>query len=183
MSETVRLPMELRAALDYVAARTGGMLGKTHGQPVGEPLLVRELERYAPTVPTTGTAIILLGQADDVAEAVSPLSAIDVWAVTAGPLDRLLRPLRTRIAGGIRPRETMADGQWRALGFERIESTGIQGIGSIAWAVAERICRRFNRPDLADRCRIAMLRTLKTSGPLQFGAIRIDHYRRTGHAG
>ncbi|HET7055486.1 MAG TPA: hypothetical protein VFI12_03435 [Thermomicrobiales bacterium] len=180
MSELIRLPFELRGALDYVAFRTGGVRGETGGRVVGDPILVNELGRYAPIAPAPETVIVLLGQSEEIAEAVAQLSVTDAWIVTAGPLDRLMRPLRTRTTGEIRPSAAVPAEQWRALGFERIDSTGIQGIGSIAWAVAERICRRFDRPDLADRCRIAMLRTLKTAGPMQLGAIRVDHHRRMG---
>ena len=52
---------------------------------------------------------------------------------------------------------------WRGLGYQRSWSVGLFGVGAVAWAIAERVLRRVGRPDLADRCRLGMLRSLKTS--------------------
>jgi hypothetical protein len=58
-------------------------------------------------------------------------------------------------------------------------SRGIRGLGSIGWAAGERILERLNRSDLADRCRVAMLRTLATSRvPGSPAMIEIHEYRR-----
>jgi hypothetical protein len=172
------LPLELRCALDIIATEVGAFSGVINGDLVGAPVLIEELSRYAPVSTSPDLLIMLMESSDWAEKAQAEARPCDVWTVTAGPLHRLLRPLRSQSSGGVPIVEGMTARQWAAQGYHGLTVFGVQGPGSIVWAVCERLCRRFGRPDIADRCRIGMLRTLISARPFNVGAVRVCHYQR-----
>jgi hypothetical protein len=122
--------------------------------------LVEEWRHYGWSGNGTGP-LIALGATPDSLRAVVGESAPQ-WVVTlqAGPFARLLRPIRATSA---ELPEGLTFTAWRGLGYQRSWSVGLFGVGAVVWAIAERVLRRAGRPDLADRCRLGMLRSLKTS--------------------
>jgi hypothetical protein len=105
--------------------------------------------------------LIALGATPDALRTVVVESAPQgVVTLQAGPIARLLRPIR---ASAVDLPEGLSSTAWRGLGYQPSWSVGLFGVGAVAWAIAERVLRRVGRPDLADRCRLGMLRSLKTS--------------------
>jgi hypothetical protein len=154
------LPIELRAALDIIVLRSADRGGRPRGDAVGLPSLVEEWRRYGWSGNGAGL-LIALGATPDALRAVVVESAPQrVVTLQAGPLSRLLRPIRT---SGLDLPEGLPPAAWRGLGYQRNWSVGLFGVGAVAWAIAEHVLRRVGRPDLADRCRLGMLRSLKTS--------------------
>jgi hypothetical protein len=154
------LPFELRAGLDLIVLRSADGGGRPTGDAVGLPCLVEEWRRYGWSGNGDGL-LIALGASPDALRTVVG-EAPPQWVITlqAGPFARLLRPIRTSavdLSGGL-PATA-----WSGLGYQRRWSVGLFGVGAVAWAIAERVLRRVGRPDLADRCRLGMLRSLKTS--------------------
>lgn len=158
-----RLPIELRAALDLVVLRVGGGDGAPRGTASGAPALVAELHRYGWVDATAPSPRVALGatpaETRTLLDAERPQRVI---ALQAGPIASLLAPLRRR-GGDVAP--GLARSAWRAIGYAPAWEVGVFGPASLAWAAAERLLRRAGRPDLADRCRLGMLRTLVTAGP------------------
>jgi hypothetical protein len=154
------LPIELRAGLDLIVLRSADRAGRPTGDAVGLPCLVEEWRRYGWSGNGTGL-LIALGATPDALQAIVVESAPQ-WVVTlqAGPFARLLRPIR---ASAVDLPDGLTLTAWRGLGYQRSWSVGLFGVGAVAWAIAERVLRRVGRPDLADRCRLGMLRSLKTS--------------------
>jgi hypothetical protein len=154
------LPIELRAGLDLIVLRSADSGGRPTGDAVGLPRLVEEWRRYGRSGNGAGP-LIALGATPDALRAVVVESAPQ-WVVTlqAGPIARLLRPIR---ASAVDLAEGLPPSAWRRLGYRRSWSVGLFGVGAVTWAIAERVLRRVGRPDLADRCRLGMLRSLKTS--------------------
>jgi hypothetical protein len=154
------LPIELRAGLDLIVLRSADREGRPTGGAVGLPRLVEEWRRYGWSGNGAGL-LITLGATPDALRAVVVESAPQ-WVVTlqAGPFARLLRPIR---ASAVDLVEGLPPTAWRRLGYQPSWSVGLFGVGAVAWAIAERVLRRAGRPDLADRCRLGMLRSLKTS--------------------
>lgn len=161
-----RLPIELRAALDLVVLRVGDPDGAPRGVASGAPRLVEELRRYGWIEANPGTELfprVVLGASP--AESRTLLDTERphrVIALQAGPIASLLAPLR-RGGGDVTP--GLPRSAWRALGYAPAWEVGVFGPASLLWAAAERLLRRAGRPDLADRCRLGMLRMLATSGP------------------
>lgn len=170
------LPIELRAGLDLIVLRSADRGGRPTGDAVGLPRLVEEWRRYG----SSGNGswfLIALGATPDALRAVVVESAPQ-WVLTlqAGPFSRLLRPIR---AASIEFPEGLTLTAWRGLGYQRSWSVGLFGAGAVAWAIAERVLRRFGRPDLADRCRLGMLRSLKTSSIGRLTAVsHVRAYKR-----
>jgi hypothetical protein len=154
------LPIELRAGLDLIVLRSADREGRPTGVAVGLPRLVEEWRRYGWSGNGAGL-LIALGATPDALRPVVVESAPQ-WVVTlqAGPFARLLRPIR---ASAVELPEGLLPTAWRGLGYQQSWSVGLFGVGAVAWAIAERLLRRVGRPDLADRCRLGMLRSLKTS--------------------
>jgi glycosyltransferase involved in cell wall biosynthesis len=171
-----QLPIDLRAALDLIALRSGGLYGSIQARVIGEPRLVVELGGYAPVADDPSQLIALGAGAQDLRAVISASRPERVLTLVEGPLGGLLRPARANPATlpVDLPIET-----WQGLGYVKVMSRGIRGLGSIGWAAGERILERLNRSDLADRCRVAMLRTLATSRvPGSPAMIEIHEYRR-----
>jgi glycosyltransferase involved in cell wall biosynthesis len=176
----VKLPLEVRAALDLAAVRSGGLDGAIRGRVIGQPGLAAELARYAPVIDEPPSRVISLGfDSAELRNVVATTAPHDVVSVVTGPLGRIFQPLRSRT--GVQATIAAADlsrTEWRELGYERVGEDSVQGLGSLAWAVGERAARRINRSELADRCRIAMLRCLIAVGPLALTTVRVRQYRR-----
>ena len=169
------LPIELRAGLDLIVLRSADRGGRSTGDAVGLPHLVEEWRRYG----SSGNGawfLIALGATPDALRAVVVESAPQsVVTLQAGPFARWLRPIR---ASAVDLPEGLAATTWRGLGYQPSWTAGLFGVGAVAWAIAERVLRRAGRPDLADRCRLGMLRSLKTSS---FGRLVALSYVRAYH--
>ena len=172
MSADVRqeLAIALRAALDLVVAELG-TARSTRG--LGRPELVAEFAAYGPTSDAADRLACLGASPATLRREVEVMAPAVVVVVADGPLARL----RPRLAGRL---ADLAPADWVALGYRRERTWGLQGVGSCSFAVAERIARLANRPDLADRFRIAMLRTLVAS-PVgrRCALIGVREYRRS----
>jgi hypothetical protein len=178
--EPVSLPIELRAAIDLAVLASGGYDGVIRGRAVGQTQLVAEMSRYAPFIDAASTRILALGVAQDVLrDEIIRSTPEEVLTIVTGPLSGLVSPLRTNC--GRKGEALTADltrPLWRSLGYELRETIGVQGIGSLFWIGGDRFFRRAGRPDLADRCRIAMLRTLVAAQSLSLATIHLRRYRR-----
>jgi hypothetical protein len=154
------LPIELRAGLDLIVLRSADRAGRPTGDAVGLPDLVEEWRRYGWSGNGAGL-LIALGASPGAIRAIVG-EAAPQWVITlqAGPIARLLRPIR---ASAVDLPEGLPPTAWRGLGYQPSWTAGLFGVGAVAWAIAERVLRRAGRPDLADRCRLGMLRSLKTS--------------------
>jgi hypothetical protein len=160
MPAAADLSIALRAALDLTVVRCGGQGGRIRARVIGQERLTGELARYAPIADDPGVLIALGARADDLGAAVTSTTPALILTVVDGPLARQLRALRAGMAAEMPDLDAAT---WRSLGYKRFGTAGMQGVGSLAWAGAERILRRAGRPDLADRCKVGMLRTLVTS--------------------
>ncbi|CCF83168.1 glycosyltransferase family 4 protein [Nitrolancea hollandica] len=173
---TAWLPVDLRAALELIAVRGGGLHGSIRARVIGEPRLVTELGGYAPVTDDPNQLIALGTAARDLRAVISAARPERVLTLVEGPLGGLLRPAR---ASSATLPVDLSNETWQGLGYVKVMSRGVQGLGSIGWAAGERLLKRLNRPDLADRCRAAMLRTLATSRiPGSPATIKIHEYRR-----
>ena len=162
------LPIELRVGLDLIVLRSADHGGRPTGDAVGLPRLVKEWRRYGWSGNGAGL-LIALGATPHVLRADVVESAPQrVITLQAGPVARLLRPIR---ASAVDLPEGLPRTAWRSLGYQRSWSVGLFGVGALAWAIAERVLRRVGRPDLADRCRLGMLRSLKTSSIGRLAAV------------
>jgi hypothetical protein len=180
LRERLALPMEMRAAIDLAVLFSGGQDGMIRGRAIGQLQLVTELGRYAPLVDVASTQLLALGVApEDLREEIVRSAPEEVVTIVLGPLAGLVTPLRTDREGTSRALTSdLPRSEWRSLGYQLRDTSGVQGVGSLFWIGGERLCRRAGRPDLADRCRIAMLRTLLTVRPLSLSTIRLRRYRR-----
>jgi hypothetical protein len=154
------LPIELRAGLDLIVLRSADREGRPTGDAVGLPRLVEEWRRYGWSGNGAGLLIALGATPDALREVVVESAPQRVVTLQAGRFARLLGPIR---AASAELPEGLTLTAWRRLGYQRSWSVGLFGVGVVAWAIAERVLRRAGRPDLADRCRLGMLRSLKTS--------------------
>jgi hypothetical protein len=172
------LPIEVRAAIDLVAARCTDAGGEIAGTILGAKHLQVELDRYARHIDADFRIIALDCDPDRLARSLATHNAHEVWCVTAGPIHRLIRPMRQTRRDYMTNAVGELSDEMREHGFARSARFGIEGPGYIFWAVAERVLRRLQRPDLADRCRVAMLRSLITMAPFHAGAISVTSFRR-----
>jgi hypothetical protein len=154
------LPIELRAGLDLIVLRSADRAGRPTGDAVGLPRLVEEWRRYEWSGNGAGLLIALGATPEALRAVVVESSPQRVVTLQAGPFARLLRPIRTSV---VDLPEGLLPTAWHKLGYQRSWSVGLFGVGAVACAIAEQVLRRVGRPDLADRCRLGMLRSLKTS--------------------
>jgi hypothetical protein len=157
---TGNLPIELRAGLDFIVLRTEDPEGRPTGNAIGLPRLVEEWRRYGLSENGPQSLIALGATPDALRAAVVELAPQWVVTLQAGPFAKLLRPLRASV---VDVPEGLSPAVWREHGYHLNWSAGFFGFGTVAWALAELTFRRAGRPDLADRCRLGMLRSLKTS--------------------
>ena len=172
------LPISLRTALDLTITHGGGQSGTLRARIIGRAGLIAALAAYATIVEDDGALIALDAPPEQLRAVVGATSPSRVLTITAGALARPLRPL---VAAGAATMPDLDGETWRALGYQPVGKRGVQGAGALAWAVAERVLRRVARPDLADRCRIAMLRTLVTTRlAANLATVVVSVYRRSG---
>jgi hypothetical protein len=171
------LPFEQRAALDVVARFAGADVGLVRGTILGDPRLARELRRYGHEA-STNRIICLMADSDEVKLIPTHTPAREVITVTLGPFEGAVRPFRVNSPARSAQLTPRKSARLQLEGFQVSEKRAIQGPGSAAWAIAARIARRIGRPDLADRCRIAMFRTLVASRPFHLGALVVTRYER-----
>jgi hypothetical protein len=170
------LPLHLRAAIDLVAQRSAGQDHRLPARAIGHPRLVAELRTYAPADERDRSLVALGADQRDLRAAVETDAPGRVVTLASGPLERALRRLR---AVPFDLPSDLSPAAWRALGYAPATAAGVQGLGWLVWATAERVARRFGRPDLADRCRIAALRTLVTNGVVpRLAAVHVRTYER-----
>jgi hypothetical protein len=168
--------MELLAALDYIVLQTSMPDGSIHGHIVGRALLREQLQRYGWIEEDSSCLIALDADPKLLHETLVQLMPAQVITLSAGSLSQPLRQMRQSPA---LHSKDLSRTTWRSLGYYRVCSCGVQGIGSLAWAFGERLYLRLGRPELADRCRIGMLRTLLTTRMTsRFGTTQVRTYGR-----
>jgi hypothetical protein len=146
------------------------------GRLFGDDRLIAEFRRYALEDGSSEQIVFLGVDVRLIASILAETPAEEVVTLVAGPLQQPLRSFRTGQALSLP--DDLGRSAWRSLGYELIGMTGVQGLGSIVSALAERAFRRVGRPDVADRCRIAMLRALVAAWPLSLGTAQVRRYRR-----
>ena len=176
-TETTPLPLEVRIGLDVIARTMLVDDGVLRATVIGDPALIESLSNYTTLYPSSDRLITLWAPKKVIADSVAANRPAEILEVTSGPLDSILAPLRSGAPTFI---EGTASGSpdWHALGYDAATLCGIQGLAAVLWATAERVVRRLGRPDLADRCRVAMLRTIVSSRPVHLGTIRVRRLRR-----
>lgn len=154
---TVPMPLDVRTALGLLAQMAGAETGRIEARVIGSPVLVDALAGYGAVTGAPWTIVALGADPDEVRGEIVRSSPSRVLTLVAGTLAAPLAPLR--VAPIYLPAD-LPEATWRALGYRRVASIGVQGAGSLVWSIGERLMRAVNRPDLADRCRIAALSTL-----------------------
>lgn len=174
----VEMPLELRVGLDLLVRRCGGLVGSPRGIAVGPDWVLDALVGYGWQEDPAGPFVAVgVGTAALSVVATATGTAPDrLLTLEEAPVGRLLGPLRT---GSVRLTLASLSGL-SELGYGPVRVAGIYGPAAIGWAVAERVLRGVGRPDLADRCRIGMLRSLLAS-PVgrRLALVRAVEYRRT----
>jgi hypothetical protein len=154
------LPISLRAAIDLISIGFRSPDGRVHGRVIGHPRLVEELRHSVPMSEGDRCLFALGAESVGVSTAIERTTPSRVVTLDDGRLGRIVRRARSDATP---PMPEIPAREWRALGYATVSTFGVQGLGSLAWAAAERVLRRVKRPDLADRCRVGMLRTLRTA--------------------
>lgn len=173
------LGIEVRAALDLIATWARAW-DPREVRLIGRADLIEEFRRYLPFPedPQAPLLIALGASPPALREIVTTTAPTDVTILAAAPLARLIRRLRT---DPISLERDLPASIWRALGYRLAACQGIQGIGSLGWACAQVLAQRLDHLALADRCRIAMLRTLLVCGSTgRLSTLCVRSYRRGG---
>ena len=170
------LPMEIRVGLDIVFQRVSSDCGAMRSRFIGDANLIEAISRYG-NVSDDASHVTALGA--DAAEfratlaELSPSTVVTLSAMRNGERIRRLRRDPFIIPNNLEGSE------WNGFGLQRTELIGIQGLGSLTFAAGHLLFTRANRPDVADRCRIGMLRTLVTTRPgVRLATIAVSEYRR-----
>jgi len=173
---TSALPMEIRASLDLLFELLAGERGVMSTSVIGQPSLVTALGRYG-TIESDRDRPTFLGVlAREISITLARNQPPRIVVLGSGRLQRVVRPLRRSVAPVPR---VPADGWWERQGYRLVRSIKIQGVGSLFWSSCDRLLRRFDRTALADRCRIAMLRTLVAARwSIAPSTLCIHEYRR-----
>lgn len=168
--------LDLQSALEFVVLRQRSGPFHIEASVVGPRWLVDALGHYAQIVDSPDHLIALGLEQQELLDLLQERNPKSVVIVSAGPLARVLRPLR---AHAVSIPSALPARQWQSLGYKRLQSRGFQGPGSIIWALGEWLARRLSRPELADRCRIAMQQTAPSSrAGFALSSIRMDEYGR-----
>lgn len=170
------LPLDLRAALEFIVSRCGSYPTCIEARIAGHPELTRALMRYAPVRDSRCQLIALGNEPEALWDVFQEMRPECVLTLVSGPLAQLVQPLRS---GVVRVAPDLPGRAWRSLGFERVGSQGFYGPGAMGWAASERGARALGRPDLADRSRFAMQRRASSSraGRL-LSTVLVREYRR-----
>lgn len=167
---------EVRAALEFVVQRCSIQPGRIAATIVGDVRLTNWLGSYGTIEQHPDILVALSASPEELRLALQQHEPTYVYSLLPGSLDRPLRRLRTKPIP-LRPDLPAAD--WRQAGYRRIRTTGFQGGGALACAVAARIAQRLDRSDLADRLRFAMLERLQTSTlTSRWATLTVQEYRR-----
>lgn len=170
------VPMELRAAISMILQRCWSDQHVFEVLLAGLPELVAVVRTSVPVTDGGNTLIALGSTGDALQQAVSRHQPTRVLVLGRGMLSVPLRPLR---ADTVPLSPLLTRHAWLSLGYQRVWRCATQGIVSLAWVVAERSLQRLGRPDLADRCRIAMLTTLPVQPIMRgIGTVVVEEYRR-----
>jgi hypothetical protein len=151
------LPMEMRASLDLLFELLAGEHGVVRTSAFGEPSLISALAAYGTIEPDRDHSTFLGATESEIGLNIERDQPPLVTLLGSGRLQHIIGPLRR--SGDAIPR-VPANGWWEERGYRLARTIKVQGIGSLVWSSCDRLLRRFDRPHLADRCRIAMLRTL-----------------------
>ena len=172
------VPLSIRVALDLVVAGIARDADRPDGpapaRTIGVPWLIAEFERYG-TAAVTDALIALGASPEEARAAIVAHRPARVWTVAAGPLGALLRPLR---AAPVPLLPDLSPAAWRELGYVAATADGVEGPGAVLWAIAERAWTAGRRPDLADRCRIGLIRSMvATGGHRSLATVAVRAYR------
>jgi hypothetical protein len=174
-SRPLAVPHDVRAALEHIVSRSLTSPFAIDASVTGDPALAAMLGRYAVVRDSPARLIALNATGGQLREAVTEHLPETVTVLArgglAGPLAQFRRN-RFDLNRDLLVRE------WRGLGYARLQSAGFHGGGAAALALLERAARRLNRPDLADRCRVVMLRVMSASGAPTFSTVVVHDYRR-----
>ena len=152
----------MRAALDTVFLMLGGSSGQIRGDVLGPAVLTKGLAQYANIEPSDTALIVLGAPRHEVEDTLSVMSYQQVVTLTTGCLARFVGPFRSE---NVELPADLPTSHWEKLGYVRQRCVGLQGVGSFSWAVAHKFTSYADRPDLGDRCRIAMIRSLVAARP------------------
>jgi hypothetical protein len=171
------LPIELRASLDLLFELLAGSHGVMRTCTIGDPTLIAALASYGSIEPNQAHPTFLGASTGEIDATIMRLQPAQVTVFGSSAFQRLIQPLRRSVHAVMSlPEERW----WEQRGYRQVKSIGIQGVGSLFWSTGDRILRMLNRPQFADRCRIAMLRTLVSAQRrLVPSTLLIRQYRRT----
>lgn len=151
------LPMEMRASLDLLFELIASERGVLRTSAIGKPLLISALAIYGTIEPDRNHATFVGASMNEISLNIGRDQPQRITVLGSGGLQRVIGPLRRGV--DLIPR-LPDSGWWEHRGYQLVRSIKIQGAGSLFWSSCDRLLRRFDRPHLADRCRVAMLRTL-----------------------
>lgn len=170
------LPMEMRASLDLLFELLASEQGVMRTSAIGDQSLISALAMYGTLELDRDHPTYLGASATEIGLNIGRDQPQRVTVLGSGRLQRVIGPLRRR--ADLIPR-TPAIGWWERRGYQLIRSIKVQGLGSLVWSGCDLLLRRFDRPHLADRCRIAMLRTLIAARwRIAPATLLIQEYRR-----
>jgi hypothetical protein len=155
------MPLPLRAALDLLVLRSSNRNGPPRGRAAGDDRLVAALRDYGWVDDAGGPLIALGAPAEEIERQVVATAPPLAIVLADGRLAGLARPLLADRNGAMPPPVRLS--AWDKLGYEPAWVAGLFGPGAVGWALADRVLRKLGRPDLADRCRLGMLRSLVAS--------------------
>lgn len=176
LARSLALPVDLRAALEFIVARCGTLPAPFEARIVGHTELVGELLRYAPATDSSRQLIALGAERQLLWDILRQVRPERVLTLVSGPLAQLVQPLRSEV---VQVASDLPGQAWRSVGYERVASQGFLGPGAIGWAAGERVAQALGRPDLADRSQIAMRQCASSSraGRL-LSPVLVREYRR-----
>ncbi|HEX7103698.1 MAG TPA: hypothetical protein VF201_13720 [Nitrolancea sp.] len=151
------LPIEMRASLDLLFELLAGERGVIRTSAIGKPSLISALAAYGTIEPSRDHSTFLGASVSEIGLNIGRNQPQQITVLGSGRLQHVIGPLRRSV--DLIPR-VPAGGWWKHRGYQLIRSIKVQGAGSLFWSSCDRLLRRVDRPQLADRCRIAMLRTL-----------------------
>ena len=157
-----RLPLDYQSALDVAVT----FLAAQHSQVLvvcGSPALAAAAAERWPLTASPAAALWIEPDAAAWRPTLARLAAelppsAPLVIICSQPLARLI-PERAGWPGA--PLGLRRAGEWRlrralvAQGFTIIAEAGIHTVGAIAWNQLGQLCKRWGRPDLADRCEFA----------------------------
>lgn len=170
------LPLAYRLVLDEIVESLDGATGFIGARVIGDERLSAALADYVEIRDDRDTLIALGTNPGDLETQLVTERPRRVLTLSSGALGGLVDRLRREAIpcpGSLSP-ET-----WRRLGYVARRDLGVQGIGWLLWAAAERATSSIGQFAIADRCRIGMLRSSTTLLPTsRVSSVRVREYRR-----